>query len=206
MGKHRLSAKFQTHTHSCGMPWLTMQICHYPCQLVKLALEYTTAPTLSFMRNSLWHNDFINIWYMLTIAWQQAYRANQRTMATEVIIVFTDLKHVFPRRLLFLVGSLSNKANLEMAKKKFCDIEFTRHWPPLCTGSGCKTPPEHLCFLWLCPGSSAGAAPTCLGELYKAADTIGHPRVCVSSVLAITPLSPHPAYVQYVFPDKNNSS
>lgn len=25
--------------HSCGMPWLPMQICHVPCQLVKLAFQ-----------------------------------------------------------------------------------------------------------------------------------------------------------------------
>lgn len=98
------------------MPWLPMQICHVPCQLVKLALEYTAAPTLSFMRSSLWHSDFINIWYMLMIAWQQVYRANQRMMVTVVMIIFTELTHVFPSRLLFLVGSQSCLPNWKRLK------------------------------------------------------------------------------------------
>lgn len=80
------------------------------------------------------------------IVWQQVCAANQRMAAAVQVILFGRE----------CVLSEKQRGN---------------HWPPPCIGSGCRTPPERPCFRRPLPGSFAGAAPTCFGELCEAADT-----------------------------------
>lgn len=63
--------------------------------------------------------------------------------------------------------------------------------PLLCTGSGCRTPPELPCFLRLHPGSSGGEAPTCFGEPCEVAEANETHPGALTFMFAFTGISDH---------------